>query len=608
MVTFATDERGVSEVIGSILVFGLLMTLLALVQMQGVPAANEQVELKHSQDVQNDIGGLQEALAQTAVSGSGQSVSVAVGLQYPNRFVLMNPPPVTGSLRTDPARNITLGNARAVDAETADFLNTDSGGLGYPTQSIRYDPEYNRLEDAGTTVLETGVMYKQFRNATNVQDRGILIDGRSLTLVTVEGNLSATGMTAQTLSTVPLSSSRDATSLTTNESGESVTVSIPTNLSAETWKQSILEDQIDPPGGPNEPGRFVTDVTCSNATKSMSEPCDADVVITFEEEKPNGDNVTYDLRMAKVGVGTGHTLTGETYVTDIRGDNESVVENGTRKLVAEVRDRYNNPVSGVTLSAKIIKPAKPAAPNEDIEPRVATTGADGRADFVYEAPDDVSNTRHAKIEVSFGHNKPRPEKNRTVFEVPVVDTEGSIQQQLCESGVQEACPSPTGKIEFSNFQTQGPPEDDIDAGLVFQIENGLDDDIDITAINVEYANAPPHDLLEEDINNDGMWEREVWIEAEGGPTGYFEAGDPPNNNPIDVTAGDGDPAETMILDDSVLVESTRSATFFIYAFRVSCDLATCEKVTPDGSVTVTLTYDTSSAEGKEVSHTAEVAG
>ena len=54
---FDSDERGVSEVLGAILVFGILVVLLATIQTQAIPAANEQVEFNHNQEVQSDLVG-----------------------------------------------------------------------------------------------------------------------------------------------------------------------------------------------------------------------------------------------------------------------------------------------------------------------------------------------------------------------------------------------------------------------------------------------------------------------------------------------------------------------------------------------------------------------
>jgi hypothetical protein len=263
MVTFASDERGVSEVLGAILVFGLVLTLLAIVQVQGVPAANERVELKHSEDVQEDLGSLQGAISRTAVTGSGESVRVDVGLRYPSRFVLINPPPATGSLRTEEPTELELANAWSQDEETQDYL--DGSSELFSTRSIVYDPGYNRLDDAGKTVFETGVRYKQFGDgSTSVQDRGALVDGRTISLVTIDGELSESTSGSTTLSTRPLSTSHQVVTVTdkdANSKGDPLTLKIPTDLSEETWRNEVLGDEYD--SSQSNPDKYVKAVLAS---------------------------------------------------------------------------------------------------------------------------------------------------------------------------------------------------------------------------------------------------------------------------------------------------------------------------------------------------------
>ncbi|MFB6183148.1 MAG: PA14 domain-containing protein [Haloarculaceae archaeon] len=98
-------------------------------------------------------------------------------------------------------------------------------------------------------------------------------------------------------------------------------------------------------------------------------------------------NVSYRLRMAKVGLGTHVGSTGPAYLTTVRGNGTAVPEGSTQKVVLEVRDRYDNPVSGVLVHANTTR--KDSSLTWLSSNR---TDADGRVVARYEPPDDVDGT------------------------------------------------------------------------------------------------------------------------------------------------------------------------------------------------------------------------
>jgi hypothetical protein len=135
-------------------------------------------------------------------------------------------------------------------------------------------------------------------------------------------------------------------------------------------------------------------------------------------QQAGGEPVTYNLRMAKVGVGSRANDPGAKYVTDVQGDETSIAEGGTQKLVFEVRDRFNNPVSGVDVDAEIEKHANP--PTDSLSTKTATTDGDGRASVVYQAPDNVNEKQEVKVTVKFGPSK----QQKATFNIDVMDSDG----------------------------------------------------------------------------------------------------------------------------------------------------------------------------------------
>ncbi|WP_245903019.1 LamG-like jellyroll fold domain-containing protein [Salinigranum rubrum] len=86
--------------------------------------------------------------------------------------------------------------------------------------------------------------------------------------------------------------------------------------------------------------------------------------------------------MAKLGVGSDVDTSDAAahYIVDVRGSATGVATDGRRKLVAEVRDRYNNPVPGVTVNVT-------GVPASRLSATTVTTDVDGRAAVTYTAPD-----------------------------------------------------------------------------------------------------------------------------------------------------------------------------------------------------------------------------
>ncbi|PSP34259.1 hypothetical protein BRC64_01255 [Halobacteriales archaeon QH_10_67_22] len=127
--------------------------------------------------------------------------------------------------------------------------------------------------------------------------------------------------------------------------------------------------------------------------------------------------------MARVGVGTDVTETDEAYLTDVSGSVSTVPESGSELLVVEARDEYNNPVSGVTVSADAVAGS--------LDDTTARTGPEGRAAFLYEAPASVSSRIEDTVEFSYtgapgtGFDAAEPENVNMTVEIQNTAVGGS---------------------------------------------------------------------------------------------------------------------------------------------------------------------------------------
>lgn len=365
-----TDERGVSEVIGAILVFGLLISLVALMQTYAIPSANQEVEFNHNLEVQGDLVDFHQRVTTVALQGSGESVSVQAGTSYPSRLLFFNPPNPTGTLQTSERRNAEIQNIEATEPEVEDYLGGST--LQLDSRSFEYNVNYNEYRNPPTTRYEYGVLYNVHQNATLNQNPGSVIDDRNINLVFMAGNYSETSSQAQSLDVRPVSAPARPVTVT-GQGGNNITLVLPTQMNVSEW-EDLYEDQSTVLG--------ITDGPSPDTVKINL----------------NGTQ-TYTLRMARVGLERGVQKPDAHYIVPV-GDGVSTIGAGDNATVKyEVRDEFNNPVSGanVTISGtrkqtdgngrvkKKVSPGSPTTVRASIDG--CTAGARCEADYRVEVTD-----------------------------------------------------------------------------------------------------------------------------------------------------------------------------------------------------------------------------
>ncbi|NHN59538.1 MULTISPECIES: Ig-like domain-containing protein [Halorussus] len=355
-----TDDRGVTVQVGTVLLFAVVVVLLSTYQASVVPQQNEQVEFDHNQRVQGQLQDLRDELLRTAVTGSGGSSSVALGTRYPVRAVFVNPAPPSGTLATTPAANATIRNATA-DGETGDYWTGHS--RNFSTLGLTYDPLYHVYQNPPTTVFRNGVLYNRYPDANRTLSGQRLVRGNRISLVALNGSLSESASGSATVDFRAVSAA--TRTVTVRNETANLSVVVPTTLAegkaVGLWRQLLADEWSESPGD----DRRVL------AVEAGPRPDVADVRIVLEPG-------TYELQLAKVGVGSDVTGVDPHYVTDVRGDNASALEGGKQQLVVEVRDRFNNPVSGTIVNASDVT-------DGTVTPQRTRTNAAGRATFVYDA-------------------------------------------------------------------------------------------------------------------------------------------------------------------------------------------------------------------------------
>ena len=329
-----SDERGVSEVLGAILIFALVVLLISLIQLNAVPAENQQVEFEHNQRVQGDMLSLDRAILAAATENVPGSTKIEMAARYPSRFFLVNPPVRSGSIETTEPGFVEILNAKSDSLSNYWTDDPAEDAKRFETRFVRYRPSYNEYRSPPDTVYEHNALVNKFDSGAVLPiDSGSFIQGDDIVLVTVDGRISRASATSEAVESEPLSAPAQSIPVSA-AGGSNVVLELPTTLSKSDWTD-ILEDELVSNGGHVKPIGFRED-----EDETDPDPYDT-VIVTLEKGHE------YDLRLAKVGVGESTRDPRSHYIAAVRGqDDESIRADETRALAVEVRDKFNNPTDG----------------------------------------------------------------------------------------------------------------------------------------------------------------------------------------------------------------------------------------------------------------------
>ena len=353
------DDRAQSVQIGAVLLFAMLVVAFSSYQAFVVPNQNRAVEFNHNQDIRDQMQDLRNELVSIHGETATRSVTLALGTRYPARLVAVNPGPASGTIRTsgtaDSGANLTIANATA-SGETGDFWN--GTGRRYDTGFLVYQPSYNVYGQAPETAYENTVLSNRFADESLAATGQTMIDGKRISLVTINGSLSRTRAGSTSLDLEPVSTS--TTTVAVSNDSSNVTLSAATQLSESEW-DALLADQRDENGG------HVLDYEVQPIAGARYDR----LSVTLEP------NVSYRLRMTKVGVGSQVTAEDEAYLTDAAGNATRLETGDTTAMTLELRDAYNNPVTDGQINA--------SAESGTLSPDQAATDENGQATFTYDS-------------------------------------------------------------------------------------------------------------------------------------------------------------------------------------------------------------------------------
>ncbi|WP_267640419.1 Ig-like domain-containing protein [Haloarchaeobius amylolyticus] len=408
------DERAVTVQVGAVILLAFVVIAIATYQAQVVPQQNSQVEYNHNQQVQQQLQEVRNSIVTAATTGSSPPQTVSLGTTYPSRTIFVNPSQPSGSLRTvgtqNASINVSVANASAVDGDIDDYW--DGTARNFSTGALVYRPNYNVYQNGPTTVYENTMLYNVYRSANITVTGQTMVDGKEISLITLGGELQANSGGSRTVDVSSLSTSSNTIAVT-NQTGSNLTITIPTYLNESQWRDA-MEDEVDGAGNSSNDAYI-------HAVTYQPVPGQQFNLVTLEFER----DTTYELKMARVGVGetNGADKTNATYLTVV-GD-PRIGEGETDTVTFEVRDQYNNPVSGVTVNAS-------ASRGTITSSNPQTTGPDGKVSFSYQAPGDVDGTDNTDtVDASFtvntsttSINASKPENVSATVEIRNLDGSG----------------------------------------------------------------------------------------------------------------------------------------------------------------------------------------
>ena len=224
---FREDTRGVSALVGAVLLLGILVIALASYQAIIVPQQNAQTEFDHNQQVEDEMVEFRNALREARLDNRERSTSVKLGTRYQSRTIAVNPPPATGTLQSVPQDNMEIEGNNIVDFELQG------------NQFFEYTPSYSEYRDAGTIRYENLLVYHEFDNTNVMLSDQLLIRSDTIRLVPSTPDLNENGIERVTYEPDP----SEAKVITVEEP----IITIPSELNASQWT-NLLENEDEDEG------------------------------------------------------------------------------------------------------------------------------------------------------------------------------------------------------------------------------------------------------------------------------------------------------------------------------------------------------------------------
>jgi len=218
------DTRGVVPLIGTILLFGLLVIGLSMFQSTIVPQQNAEVEFNHNERVQGDMVEFRDTVVNIGSNPYDESTdaSATLGTHYPFRVLTINPAPAAGTVSSE-----SLSENIIITKEDGSELLNES------TNTIQYEPQYREYQSAPTTTIEHTLIYNSFSDTNqNITRSGEhIFQNDRVVIPLLAGEFSETDVER-------VSVTLEAENPVAEDVSENVTITLPTAV-PELWIEEV---------------------------------------------------------------------------------------------------------------------------------------------------------------------------------------------------------------------------------------------------------------------------------------------------------------------------------------------------------------------------------
>lgn len=183
------DNRGQSIQIGAVVLFGAAVVAFSVYAATVVPQENRQIEFSHYEDTKNQMSVVRSAVGNVKRDGTTETETVKLGTSYPVRILGLNPPPATGSLRTETRGDVIFN-------QTFDTQSLCGDVSSY--HSLVYSPNYNRL-NAQPIEYDNTALYVNNSGRYAFLDEQSLIEGTTIEIAPLNSSISESGLSRTTV-------------------------------------------------------------------------------------------------------------------------------------------------------------------------------------------------------------------------------------------------------------------------------------------------------------------------------------------------------------------------------------------------------------------------
>ena len=315
---FVENKKAVSTIIGTLLMFAIIVGIYGAVQSTRVPVWNKGVEYDHLDVVYADMMSMKSDIEDVALLKSPKSSDIHLGVRYPERAIFMNPGEgAPGMLTVEKGVPIVV-----------EYTVLNMSGVATPMEPLTFNSSRITYELYGTIgspkyVYEHGIIIRDYRTSNVTTDEQPLIvnDNIYIPVLNASANFTKSSLDVESLAIYP------STQAPTTPRVKNVNITMNTEY-PEIWAD-ILADV-------NESNDY------TNASVSVEEGkiyinCTAGGAITSPSEEAAGT--------LSVGIITFGTATGALswpYIVDI----EIIDTETTAQEI--IRSRINATVKNVT--------------------------------------------------------------------------------------------------------------------------------------------------------------------------------------------------------------------------------------------------------------------